>query len=74
MSYTTRQYEEDTQCMLKVSHVPDHKLPPKETDHKCKSDLDCSWCGGYWLKGFNRCNYMLIDLPVWVEKGEEANE
>ncbi len=57
----------DNQCMLKYTHTKDHKLPPRNTDHKCKADLDCVWCGGYWLKGFNRCNYKNIDVNIWAE-------
>ncbi len=57
---------EDKQCMLEISHGTNHKLPPT-TNHKCKGTLDCMWCGGYWLKGFNRCNYKNIDVSIWVE-------
>lgn len=57
----------DNQCMLKISHINDHKMPPTNTDHKCKGDLDCVWCGGYWLKAFNRCQYKKVDVQIWVE-------
>ena len=62
---------EDNQCMLNRTHTQDHKLPSKNTDHKCRGTLDCAWCSGYWLKEFDRCQYKKITIQIWVELEED---
>ena len=63
---------DDNQCMLQRTHINDHKLPPKETDHKCIGTLECLWCGGYILKAFDRCRSIYITIQIWVNTNDWA--